>query len=122
MRLVRKDATRTANADASRPPPLRSKNVVSGPSCSYESASSTIVVVSSSNVTTKLMCEVYDDEVVDRKRNNLWMMRARAPEHRSATHRLSDALNQRPDGSVSPKSPRPQGRRVETMSRLGYGL
>jgi len=29
--------------------------------------------VSSSNVTTKLIREVYDDVVVDRKRNNLWM-------------------------------------------------
>jgi hypothetical protein len=69
---VRNDATRTANADASRPPPFRSKNVVSGPSCSYESASSTVVDVSSSNVTTKLMAKSYDARAVDRKRNILW--------------------------------------------------
>jgi len=47
--------SRTVKADARRPPPLRSKNVVSGPSCSYASASSTCVFVSSSNRTSNPM-------------------------------------------------------------------
>jgi hypothetical protein len=55
MRLVRNDASRTVNADASRPPPFRSKKVVSGPSCSYASAPSTTVLVSSSNMITNAM-------------------------------------------------------------------
>jgi hypothetical protein len=63
---VRNDATRSVNADESRPPPLRSKNVVNGPSCSYASASSTTVVVSSSNTTTNVMLMLYDETPVDR--------------------------------------------------------
>ena len=54
------------DADASRPAPLRSKKVVSGPSCSYASASCTIVVVSSSKRTRKVMRRPYDEPLVDR--------------------------------------------------------
>ena len=55
-----------ANADESPPPPLRSKKVVSGPSCSYASASSTCVVVSSSKWTSNPMPATYADRAVDR--------------------------------------------------------